>query len=206
MINKGTDREIGKILESNSQIDYICEIYGKNDVEYPPSHSDYKFGQFVSIEKRIENKQIEFVGVIYNSQIVDPEQGRSGPKLSRPEEQNMFYPSYVDEKKTIVGIALLGYIESSDERKRKRHCIPPWTLEVDDIVVKLNEEEMVFFHEIEDEIKLGYYQNLLGVAGQFGKDLLSIIITRLKEKRPKERRSLSLIEKNLEYKKMTEGM
>lgn len=199
--------EIGKILGSNSQIDYVCEVYKGRDVEEPPSPSDYRFGQFVSVSKQIDEKEVEFIGTIYDSEIVDPDQGRAGPRLSSPEDQELFHPSYVDEKKTLVGVALLGYIESNGEGPdSKKHCVPPWTLEIDDIVSKLSRDEMVSFHEFEGGIELGYYQNLLEIAGPLGKDLLSDIVSRLKEERPEEEKSLSLIEKNLEFKKMIEGV
>lgn len=207
MMKDEDHEEIGKILGSKSQIDYVCEVYKGRDVEQPPSPSDHRFGRFVAVSKQIEEKQVEFVGTIYDSKIVDPDQGRAGSRLSSPEDQELFHPSYVDEKKKLVGIALLGYIESSEEEtETKKHCIPPWTLEVDDVVKKLSKEEMVSFHEFEDGIELGYYQNLLEIAGPLGKDLLSYIVSRLKEERPEEKKSLSLIEKNLEFNKMIEGV
>ncbi len=199
--------EIGKILGSESQIDYLCEIYRSTDVEDPPSPSDHRFGQFVSVTKEIDDTRVEFVGIIYDSKIVNPDQGRTVPSLSRPEDQELFHPSYIDERKTLAGIAMLGYIRSSEEGSDERkHCVPPWTLEVDDIVKKLSREEMVSFHEFEEGIKLGYYQNLLKIAGPLGKDLLSNIVSRLKEEKPEESKSLSLIEKNLEFNKMIEGV
>lgn len=193
------DIEIGKVLGSNSQIDYICEVFNDSDVESVPSPSDHRFGQFVSVTKEVDENEIVFVGVIYDSRIVDPEQGRDGPRLSRPEEQNLFHPSYVDEKKKLLGIALIGYI---DPEKKKHHCVPPWTLEVDDIVKKMTDDEMVEFHEREGEVRIGYYQGLLRIAQPLASDLLSNIIGKLKAERPEDRKALNVIERNLEFKKM----
>lgn len=201
------NKKIGKIVGSNSHIDYTCEVYREKDREDPPSPSDYRFGEFVYIEKEIDGRNLELIGVIYDSKIVDPDQGRSGPRLAEPEEQELFHPSYVEEKMTLTGIALLGYCElDGGEYGSIEHCVPPWTLEVDDIVKKLPEESMLEFHGGDGNIQLGYYQNLMGVAESFGRDLLSNIIDQLKEMKPEEKKTLDVLQKNLEFKKRVEGV
>src|SRR5204862_264341 len=38
---------IGKIVKSDSHINYVCQIYGPREVEVEPGPSDYAFGRFV---------------------------------------------------------------------------------------------------------------------------------------------------------------
>lgn len=207
MMEENKSEEIGKILNSNSHIDYVCEVFRERDREESLSPTDYQFGQFVGVKKKIDEKEIDVIGVIYNSQIMDPEQGRAGPRLSSPEEQEMFNPSYVDEKMTLVGVSLLGFCEIDGSGYCSiEHKVPPWTLEIDDIVRKLSDEEIVSFHEIDGKINLGYYQNLSEIAGPLGFDLLSNIIGQLKELKPEEEKVLDVIQKNIEYKKRIEGV
>jgi hypothetical protein len=145
--------------------------------------------------------------VIYDTHIVDPDQGRTGPRLAEPEEQNIFQPSYVDEKQVLTGIALLGHVTvEAGEIVEADHSIPRWTLEVDDVVRKLSDEEMVAFHEVDGEVKLEYYQRVVDVAGGFAEDILSQILERLKQERPGEADALDVIQRNLEWQTKMEGM
>ena len=45
---------IGKIVKSDSHINYVCQIYGPREVELEPSPADYAFGRFVRIAVRAE--------------------------------------------------------------------------------------------------------------------------------------------------------
>ena len=201
------DMELGKIVGSKSHIDYVCEVYSDGVRENPPDPTDYEFGQFVYIEKDIKDRNCHFIGVIYDTQIVDPDQGRTGPRLSQPEEQNVFQPSYVDEKQVLAGIALLGHVTVEDgEIEEVDHSIPRWTLEVDDVVAKLPEEDMVKFHEVDGEVKLEYYQRMVDVAEGFAEDILSQILERLKQEKPGEADALDVIQRNLEWQTKMEGM
>jgi hypothetical protein len=201
------DTQLGKVVGSNSHIDYVCEIYSDGMRENPPDPTDYEFGQFVYIQKEIGDRECCFVGVIYDTHIVDPDQGRTGPRLAEPEEQNIFQPSYVDEKQVLTGIALLGHVTVEDgEIIGADHSIPRWTLEVDDVVRKLSDEEMVAFHEVDGEVKLEYYQRVVDVAGGFAEDILSQILERLKQERPGEADALDVIQRNLEWQTKMEGM
>jgi hypothetical protein len=194
------DMELGKIVGSKSHIDYVCEIYNDGVRESPPDPTDYEFGQFVYIEKEIQDRSCHLIGVIYDTQIVDPDQGRTGPRLSQPEEQNIFQPSYVDEKQVLAGIALLGYVTAENgEIEETDHSIPRWTLEVDDVVAKLPEEDMVKFHGVGGEVKLEYYQRMVDVAEGFAEDILSQILERLKQEKPGEADALDVIQRNLEW-------
>ncbi len=194
------DRDLGKIIGSNSHIDYVCEIYNEGVVETPPEPTDYEFGQFVYVSKGIQDRTRGFVGVIYDTRIVDPDQGRTGPRLTQPEEQNIFQPTYVDEKQVLAGVALLGHVEvENGDIVGVDHSIPRWTLEVDDVVQKMSDEDMIAFHEVGGEIKLEYYQRMLDIAGGFAEDILSQILDSLMEAKPGEAEALQVIQRNLEW-------
>lgn len=199
-MNPDNDTEIGSIIGSNSHIDYVGEVYTETMRENPPDPTDFEFGQFVYIQKQIQGQNRVFVGIIYDTQLVDPDQGRAGPRLAQPDEQNIFQPSYVDEKQVLTGIALLGHAVVDDgELVDPDHSIPRWTLEVDDVVHKLPEEEVIQFHEIGGELRLEYYQRIVDVAGGFAEDILEQVLSELKQARPDEADALDVIQKNLEW-------
>ena len=43
---------IGKIVKSDSHINYVCQIYGPREVEVEPNPADYAFGRFVRVAVR----------------------------------------------------------------------------------------------------------------------------------------------------------
>lgn len=202
-----SDTDLGKIIGSNSHVDYVFEVYSQRERDNPPDPTDYEFGQFVYIQKEIQGTNRAFVGTIYDTVLVDPDQGRTGPRLAQPEEQNIFQPTYVDEKRVLAGVALLGCATvDGGEVTDPDHSIPRWTLEVDDVVQKLPKGDMIRFHSIDDELRLEYYQRMIDVAGGFAEDILSQILDSCKEAEPDEAAALNVIQRNLEWQTKMEGI
>jgi hypothetical protein len=98
---------IGKIVKSSSHINYICQIYGPMEIEVPPAAAAYAFGRFVRIavhsrlsdlsRKRQERDQsldeespCYTVGVIYDTQLLNPTFGSLGPRLSTETQVELF--------------------------------------------------------------------------------------------------------------------
>jgi hypothetical protein len=202
-----SNTEIGQVIGSNSHIDYVCEIYADVDRREPPGPEDHEFGQFVYATKRIAGESRVFVGVIYDTILVDPEQGRSGPSLAQPDKQDVFNPSYVEEKQVLTGVALLGHAGVEDgDLVDVSHSIPRQSLEVDDVFRKLSEEDFEGFHRFGGEVQLQYYQRVLDVAGGFAEDILSQILDRLKQSFSEEREALDVIQRNLEWETKMRGV
>jgi hypothetical protein len=105
-----TDTVLGSIVHSNTQMDYVAQAFRDGEREDPPSRDEYEFGQPVYATETVRDTPYAVVGVVYDTRLVDPDQGRDGPRLSAP-DQEMFVPGYVDEKQTMLGIALLGTAE-----------------------------------------------------------------------------------------------
>src|SRR5437899_12314706 len=90
---------IGKIVKSDSHINYVCQIYGPREVELEPGPADYTFGRFVRVAVRSEqsddpNLKVDLalgihhapktyaIGVIYDTILLNPAFGSLGPRLS----------------------------------------------------------------------------------------------------------------------------
>ena len=105
-------KAIGKIVKSNTHVDYVCRVYNAGEVHPLPEPSEYSFGTFVSIQLE-ENGAPggELIGVIYNTLLLNPDFGNLGPRLSPRQDTEIFSPDYLSETATLVGIiAVVGII------------------------------------------------------------------------------------------------
>ena len=58
------------------------------------------------------------IGVIYNSQLINPEYGNYGPRLSTPSRLNtVFSPDYLNEQGVLISILLLGWGIGNESRQ-----------------------------------------------------------------------------------------
>src|SRR5215475_12969145 len=113
---------IAKIIKSNSHIDYAARILDSLETNEPPKASDYYFGQFV----KISGSNGEIIGIIYNSQLINPEYGNYGPRLSTPPDLNsVFSPDYLNEQGVLISILLLGWKSGDESRQDTPRVVLP---------------------------------------------------------------------------------
>jgi hypothetical protein len=157
---------IGSIVSSNSHLDYVVEIFKERDCDRPPELHEREFGQPVFIKKFIDGTEHAVMGVIYDTKLVDPDQGRTGPRLAQ-DDQAQFTPGYIEERTTLAGVALLGTAVITDDRTitDPTHRMPRWTLEVDDTVYQCPDEVTVSFHTVDEQVQLAYLDRLVDIAG-----------------------------------------
>jgi len=169
---------IGKIVKSSSHINYVCQIYGPLEIEVPPDVSDFAFGRFVRVavslrrsdlsrngQERVQNNDEAFicyiVGVIYDTQLLNPSFGSLGPRLSTETQVELFSPDYLSEQAVLVHLVVLGMMEqhgplSSPLKIRIVHGIPSFPLELNSCVETMTDEDVHRFHLFHDQ---GYVQN-----------------------------------------------
>ena len=99
--------KIAKIVKSNSHVDYVGRVIDSLDAAEPPSAEDYGFAQFVRIP--FEEGE-ELVGVVYTTQLANPEYGSFGPRLSPQTDLAVLSPDYLNEQGVLLGILLLGLL------------------------------------------------------------------------------------------------
>ncbi|MCI0485377.1 MAG: hypothetical protein L0229_02140 [Blastocatellia bacterium] len=165
---------IARIVKSNSHVDYIGRVLDRLDSAAPPAPEDYRFGQFVSIPTDAGAT----VGIIYNSQLINPEYGRLGPRLSSSSGMNeVFSPDLLDEQGVLIGLLLLGWM---DEGATVHQGIPRAVIPVNSEVVKMAETEVRSFHaERGGRLALHYYSQVITHARQFGPQLLLAALDQL---------------------------
>jgi len=165
---------IAKIVKSNSHIDYIGRVLDRLDSAEPPATEHYQFGQFVSIPT---DSQV-MVGIVYNSQLINPEYGRLGPRLSSSADMNaVFSPDLVNEQGVLIGLLLVGWIE---ENGSSHQGIPRTVIAVNSEVITMSEEEVRSFHtDKNNRLALHYYSQVITHARQFAPQLLLAVLDQL---------------------------
>lgn len=195
--------KIGSIVSSNSHLDYVVEVFKERDCARPPELHEREFGQPVFIKKTIAGSEHAVMGVIYDTQLVDPDQGRTGPRLAQ-DDQAQFTPGYIEERTTLAGVALLGTAVITDDRMiaEPTHQMPRWTLEVEDTVFHCPDEITVAFHTFDEKLQLAYMDRLVDIAGTLGAEVIVGVIDRLRGMLPDNdpnQRILDVVEQNVEW-------
>jgi hypothetical protein len=108
---------IGKIVKSNSHVDYVCQVFGPGEVDVVPAPTEYTFGTFVAVD--LDEGAGSLVGIIYNTLLTNPEYGSFGPRLSPRSEVEIFSPDYLAETATLLGVPP-GTVMSRLHRARRR--------------------------------------------------------------------------------------
>lgn len=165
--------KIAQIVSSNSHIDYVARVVDALDTDSPPKAEDYCFGQFVSLKGEAD----DVIGVIYDSRLVNPEYGSFGPRLSPRPALGNFSPDYIDEQGILIGILLLGTIDSSG---KAMHGVPRQIVPAGNDVTRVEAEAVKRFHSDGDgRVHLHYYSQVVANARQFAIPLLDSIIDQL---------------------------
>jgi len=185
---------IGKIVKSNSHVDYVGRVLDKLEAGSPPDPEHYRFGQFVAIPPiprafptgsaaATANGggpagACTTVGIIYNSQLVNPDYERLGPRLSAPVElTTVFSPDLLNEQGILIGVLLVGW---QDAGGGWRQGIPRPVLPVNSEIVAMSDEDVRAFHVNGGErLAIHYYPHVMTHARQFGQQLLLAVLDQL---------------------------
>jgi hypothetical protein len=180
---------IAKIVKSNSHVDYVGRVLDTLDGSPAPEPDHYKFGQFVMIKSAApsggnsnegSSGSYHSVGIIYNSQLLNPDYDRLGPRLSSPVEINaVFSPDLLNEQGVLIGVLLVGW-QAQDNSWRQgiaRTVIP-----VNSEVTIMPDDQILAFHVPEGgKLALHYYPHVMTHARQFAQQLLLGVLDQLQE-------------------------
>src|SRR3954463_6180632 len=103
---------IAKIVKSNSHVEYVARVVDELDADEPPAPEDYGFAQFVSVPFA---EGQETIGVVYDTQLANPDYGSFGPRLSSHKELKVLSPDVLNERGVLLGVLLLGRRERAAE-------------------------------------------------------------------------------------------
>ena len=197
---------IARIVKSNSHVDYVGRVVDKMDAAEPPAAEDYGFAQFVSLP--LEGAG-ELFGVVYDTQLANPDYGTFGPRLSSHAELAVLSPDYLNEQGVLVGILLLGWREASGGgRGASRHGVPRRVLPVGQDVFKMEAPDVLDFHRAEGGgVQMHYYSQVIAHAGPFALPLVEAVIEQLEPHcEPAERQRLCVLKKSLSWQRTLGGV
>ena len=115
------------------------------------------------------------VGVIYDTQLLNPAFGSLGPRLSTETQVELFSPDYLSEQAVLVHLVMLGMVEQrgSSNGSVKIHIvhgIPSFPLELNSSVETMTDEDVHQFHLFDDQghaenqhdyLHMGYLPHLI---------------------------------------------
>ncbi len=189
---------IGKIVKSNTHIDYVCQVYNPGEVEPCPEPSDYGFGAFVSI-RLSEGMFGQLVGVIYNTLLMNPDFGSLGPRLSPRQDLEIFSPDYLEETATLVGVIALGWFDGAGNAHQG---VPSLAASVNDQAATLEESALYDFHAVDGKVSLAYMPLLMNQNSPLAAPLAINIVDQLTSIFPAQQDMLNLMRNNLAWKSM----
>src|SRR5262245_50125225 len=148
--------KIAKIVKSNSHVDYVGRVLDRLDTAEPPTPEHFRFGQFVVIPSDASTT----FGIIYNSELINPEYGRLGPRLSGSTGMNaVFSPDLLNEQGVLIGILLVGWV---DEDGSFRQGIPRSIVPVNSEVFTMSDIEIQTLHNAPGgKLSLQYYAQVM---------------------------------------------
>jgi hypothetical protein len=199
---------IAKIVKSNSHVDYVARVIDELDADAPPSSDEYGFAQFV----RLPVSEVEeTIGVVYNTQLANPEYGNFGPRLSSHADLKVLSPDFLHEQGVLLGILLLGRrvregapqpggTASSDaSRWASQHGVPRRVVPVGQEVFGMSEADVYDFHRgAGGSVQLHYFSQAVAHAGAFAVPLVESVIAQLEPAcEPAERQRLCVLKKSL---------
>lgn len=189
---------IGKIVKSNTHIDYVCQVYSPGEIAEPqPSSEDYAFGTFVGVGLSADGSSY-LAGLIYSTILMNPEFGNLGPRLSPPADLEVFSPDYLREQATLVGIVAVGQVRRGDTHQG----VPRLAATVGAEVRTMEADEVRAFHRSPpgEGLALAYAPLLLAQGDPLVPHLLLNVINRLEDLFPDQGRQLAVLRGNLAWK------
>jgi hypothetical protein len=194
-------KRIAKIVASRSHVDYVGRVIDRLDAESAPSADDYGFAQFVSLPVGEES---DAVGVIYDTQLVNPEYGSFGPRLSPPAELSILSPDYLNEQGVVVGVLLLGWRDAEGTHQ----TVPRRVIPVGQEVLAMTDEDVLKFHrDAAGQLRLHYYSQVVSHAGAFALPLLEAVLEQLEAgASAEERQRFCVLRKSLTWQRTLGGV
>jgi len=189
---------IGKIVKSNTHIDYVCQVYNPGEIDRLPDPTDYTFGTFVAMGLGDSIRNGHLIGVIYNTLLMNPDFGNLGPRLSSRQESEVFTPDYLAETATLLGIIALGW---QDATGHYHQGIPTLATTINAPVHQLDSNTLSTFHRDSDgQLSLRYMPLLISQNDPLVTQLQLNIVDRLTRLFPEQQSQLKVMRSNLAWK------
>ncbi len=194
---------LGKIVSSNSHLDYVCRVFGRREADRLPLPEEYGAGAFVSIQLEEGGwAGGRIVGLIYDTLLLNPDFGSLGPRLSPTPDLKIVSPDLLDETAVLVGILAVGWCTPQGEW---RQGFPEVAAAVNSTVQRLRDEEVAALHsDSSGRVSLRYAPLLLAQNNPIVMPLLMRIADRLQALFPAQARRITVLRNTLAWKNIVQ--
>ncbi len=193
--------EIGKIVSSNSHIEYVCQVHNRDETDETPRPRDYALGTFVGISCADGDC---LTGIVCNTMLMNPEFGNLGPRLSSREELSVFSPDYLEEYATLLTVVTVGTLAADGQSATQG--VPDVAPEIDAPVRRLTQDEVLAFHASEQGVRMAYVPLLAAMGDPITTRLLGQIVDRMTALFPGDAERLEVLSDNLAWKERVEPL
>ena len=160
------------------------------------------------------------VGVIYNTQLLNPSFGSLGPRLSNETQVELFSPDYLSEKAVFVHLVMLGMMEhhrssSGHLTIHIDHGIPSFPLELNSSVETMTDDDVHQFHLFHDQgnaenqhtyLHMGYLPHMIAQQHSLIPLVILRIIDQLEHLFPQHVLLLSILKRNFAWRLKVEAI
>lgn len=186
---------IGKIIKSNSHADYVCQVYGPGETHAIPSPEERALGTWVELPVG-SDAEARAVGLVYDTQLYNPEYGAFGPRLSSPAQLEVFSPDYLNETAVLLGVLVVGQMRG-DTLLHSGYC--PLAAEVGAPVSTMHPERVRAFHDGGGALALGYYGAVLSYPAALAPALMRRVLIALGGLLPEHAPALRALDRDLSW-------
>ena len=185
--------EIGRVVKSNSHVEFVCQVWSEGEVDDPPSAEQYGFGTLVGVE--LDEAAGAIVGVIFDTILHNPEFGSVGPRLMPAADSTVLAPDRLGETAVLAGILALGRLGPQGAS----HGVGPTAPRVGASVRTLSSDEVREFHLPDGLFTTGYVPHLLAHHHPLVGEVLLNLADQLTLLFPEESRTLAVVRDNLAW-------
>ncbi len=160
-----------------------------------------------------EESSSYIVGVIYDTQLLNPAFGSLGPRLSTETQVELFSPDYLSEKVVLVHVVMLGMVEQHRSSNgtvtiQIVHGIPSFPLELNSSVETMTDEEIQRFHHFDEQghvenqhdyLHMGYLPHLIAQQHNLIPVVILRFIDQLELLFPQHLTLLSILKRNFAW-------
>lgn len=184
--------EIGRIVKSNSHLEFVCQANEAGESSTPPARKDYAFGKLLAVE--IENG-FDLVTAVFDTILLNPDFGMAGPRLS-PTDSERLAPDQFAETATLIGLIGLGTLSRDGQAT---HGVPPTTPTVGARVRNMKAEEIRSFHLPGGKFAAAYMPHLLAHSSPLMREVVLTLFDELAAIFPDQSAAIAVVRGNLAW-------
>ncbi len=184
---------VGRVVKTNSHIEYLCRIFKELEDVQTPSSQDFAFGQFLEIvlEDHRGGDLGHVIGLVFNTHVMDPDFGSPNRSQLDADTREVTLPTYMQPAFTMVEILGIGWRNTDGAYHQ---TIPPYAPLINAEVRPMSDSAIRQFHQADDSgLAIDYLTALVAHSHPLVGQLAIQQLQWLQETFPEHRDALAVI-------------